>query len=883
MKVKINRVRAGSTGDQRDYGLVTGSIWNRENITTNNNVTDTLSPSEREDSVLEAEKGETIVTPDMKHFKIGGKRHSEGGTPLDENKAPDNSFIYSDTPSMKIKNKDVLKNVFNMNSSKKGTTPADVAKRYDLNKYQDMLNDPETDPMTKKTAQMMIDNNMKKLGQLALLQEGMKGFPDGIPAIAQPLMGSDVGQSQQSMKTGGSTKYQKGSTVYSDKNNVMVDHYDPQTGEPVYYGKTFKDVNVTGDRIPPNISYSNLTDEDIAAGRNYHLNASSGLLDWIIPMGVGAASTYAGVQGIKQIPKAVVKYIEKNPQYWEDLMSDIYLRKEYLKGFLPESLGAAAKGLLKGVGYLAPGAIYAGYNAYKDANKPMDINQNQSVANPDYTSITPTIVNTNNTPIVIDNTPIAQPDSTGTIVTPIKTPVSKKPIIEEYNPDDADTSYKSQKLGGSLDRYQNAGQTGFNQYTQESQISSTPEYSIVNPNKNFGKFFTQHYDPTKGYYTVTNPKTKSTEDMDMNDFISRHENILNQYGSGLNEWKQDAVSTDENVRRNAIGFFQENYDKWRIQNGLKPYFYGKSAKDPYGIDQKFGIYTWSAPGIKPKEKQVQTTVAPQEKSEEIFPSPKSPLWDKTVSNTDPGYNPADLIGFMAAATQKIPKSRAVSAKINPSLMSPVYLDPNFDPIMQAQLNAQKEYGISPQGRASAMGVTGKALEAANAESMNNRRTNLDSYLRSASANMGALNQANAYNAQETVRYNDYLNALAQSQAANENAKSALIAEKFAPLTNNRLKLQGINAMYPGQHSDFYNGTVVNPYLTSINQSPLTPTGAGSIDPATIYTSTYQDILSKTGDAEQAKGAAAAAVRYYQGLYSKSGSSGAYTSPFDLMG
>jgi len=37
---------------------------------------------------------------------------------------------------------------------------------------------------------------MKKLGQLALVQEGMKGFPDGIPDIALPLFGSDIAQSQ---------------------------------------------------------------------------------------------------------------------------------------------------------------------------------------------------------------------------------------------------------------------------------------------------------------------------------------------------------------------------------------------------------------------------------------------------------------------------------------------------------------------------------------------------------------------------------------------------------------------------------------------------------------------------------------------------------------
>jgi len=210
MKVKINRVRGGSrTGDQRDYGLVTGSIWNYENKPTTNTVSTTLSAVPRDEANLEAENGETVVGDldsdgTIEHAKIGGKRHYEGGTPLN---IPDGSFIFSDTNALKIKNKDVLKNIFNINSGKSGLTPAAVAKNYEINKYKDILQDPLADPMSKKTAQMMIDNNMKKLGQLALVQEGMKGFPDGIPAIALPLMGSDMGQSSQPQQEPGMAKH----------------------------------------------------------------------------------------------------------------------------------------------------------------------------------------------------------------------------------------------------------------------------------------------------------------------------------------------------------------------------------------------------------------------------------------------------------------------------------------------------------------------------------------------------------------------------------------------------------------------------------------------------------------------------------------------------
>jgi hypothetical protein len=183
-------------GDQRNYGLVTGSIWNYEDKPSSNQVSDTLGPVDRDQATIEAERGETVIYPDkdgqITHAKIGGKRHTHGGTPLD---IPDGAFVYSDTRALLIKNKDLLKNIFGMNGNK-AVTPAKIAKRYDLNQYNEILNDPESDPLEKRTAQLMLDNNMKKLGQLALVQEGMKGFPDGIPDIALPLFGSDLAAAQ---------------------------------------------------------------------------------------------------------------------------------------------------------------------------------------------------------------------------------------------------------------------------------------------------------------------------------------------------------------------------------------------------------------------------------------------------------------------------------------------------------------------------------------------------------------------------------------------------------------------------------------------------------------------------------------------------------------
>ena len=155
-------------------------------------VRDTLQPVAREGANLEAEKGETaLVNIDgiPAHFKIGGQRHSKGGTPLN---LPDNSFIFSDTAKMKIKDPIVLAQ-FGMVPKKAGYTPAEIAKKYDINTFRKILADPNSEDIERKTAEAMISNYNMKLAKLALVQESTKGFPQGIPAVAMPyVMANDI-------------------------------------------------------------------------------------------------------------------------------------------------------------------------------------------------------------------------------------------------------------------------------------------------------------------------------------------------------------------------------------------------------------------------------------------------------------------------------------------------------------------------------------------------------------------------------------------------------------------------------------------------------------------------------------------------------------------
>ena len=111
-------------------------------------VKDTISRVPREEANLEAEGGETVygdVNGDgfTEHYKITGPRHSSGGVPLN---LPDDTFIFSDTKSMRIKDPALLAK---FGKTKGSYTPAELAKQYDINKYRKILQDPDSDSIDK--------------------------------------------------------------------------------------------------------------------------------------------------------------------------------------------------------------------------------------------------------------------------------------------------------------------------------------------------------------------------------------------------------------------------------------------------------------------------------------------------------------------------------------------------------------------------------------------------------------------------------------------------------------------------------------------------------------------------------------------------------------
>ena len=201
-------------GGQKNYGLDLGQKKVYSDMTDNpyESVSSTLQPVDRDEANIEAEKGETAYGDfnndgHNEHMNIGGKKHTQGGTPL---KVPEGTFIYSDTKKLRIGGA-VLGKFGKSPETKQKYTPAELAKQYDVNKYKAILDDPYADKMSKDTAAIMIQNFEKKLGGLALVQESMKGFPQGIPDVAKSVLPEGMGE--QLAEMGGF--YQDGGGVYA--------------------------------------------------------------------------------------------------------------------------------------------------------------------------------------------------------------------------------------------------------------------------------------------------------------------------------------------------------------------------------------------------------------------------------------------------------------------------------------------------------------------------------------------------------------------------------------------------------------------------------------------------------------------------------------------
>ena len=178
------KAKGGSTGDQVEYSLVTSPVSLSDGQVNTEGDTPTrksLKSVPRDQANIEAEGGETVLT-DLNNdgmfglYNITGPSHDDGGVPMN---LPDQSFIFSRDPSLYLTDEELAQ--FDMNPSKKGKSPAQVSKKYELNKYYGLIKDPYADDIQIRTAEMMMDKNMPELSKLAFVQESKKDFEDGVP------------------------------------------------------------------------------------------------------------------------------------------------------------------------------------------------------------------------------------------------------------------------------------------------------------------------------------------------------------------------------------------------------------------------------------------------------------------------------------------------------------------------------------------------------------------------------------------------------------------------------------------------------------------------------------------------------------------------------
>lgn len=219
-------------GGQSGFGLNLGQrrVQTEMPQSKADSVRRTIQEVPRDKANIEAEAKESIYGDfdgdgGLEHMLIGGERHYNGGTPLN---VPEGSFVFSDTRKMKIKDPNILK-MFGKSFKNGGYTPAELARPYDINKYKAIIEDPNADEKDKSTAQLMVNNFNAKLSKLAMIQESMKGFPQGMPSVAQQ------GQGKEEMamaRYGGSLpKFQgatTGSTVGQPTNQIIDQTFSPK-------------------------------------------------------------------------------------------------------------------------------------------------------------------------------------------------------------------------------------------------------------------------------------------------------------------------------------------------------------------------------------------------------------------------------------------------------------------------------------------------------------------------------------------------------------------------------------------------------------------------------------------------------------------------------
>lgn len=284
------------TGDQANYGLYRGGGQLQDYLTgpedsSEKNVRVTYPEVDREGATAEVEKGEYIVSKDMTAlYKVGGEKHSKGGTPVF---VTGGEYVVSDYVTMPDGLQEVLGFQAKSKKKKDNTIAKLLGDKVDAKEYnrlskiiQDDLSGKDVDQFELATARNRMPLYQQYVSRAALggeLSKALQGKNYEIPAIAQiaieglqiPSRLNEVEQQPLvSAKEGGTLlpKFQDGSVKRSEmkKYTDMGYTYDPNKN--VLILKTPPTTTVTQGSILPGTpittvgrSRNEVTYEDVIA------------------------------------------------------------------------------------------------------------------------------------------------------------------------------------------------------------------------------------------------------------------------------------------------------------------------------------------------------------------------------------------------------------------------------------------------------------------------------------------------------------------------------------------------------------------------------------------------------------------------------------------
>lgn len=300
---------------------------------------------------VEVEGEEHIQLPNGFSQEIKGKKHSEGGIPIN---LPSGTKIFSEKLKVPVKFIQELISVNpeyaflkNISLPKSGNISyADLAKKFETKKYVDMLNSKDADPIQITTAQLMIQQNNAFLEKLFTLQEQNK-----ISGVHGPQVQQNAQQEQQEqqaqqaqmqeeqmeqpmMKYGGNVK-KMGNGGWKDEWTKKILAHERKAGQPGGLPDTqgiYNDENWIGANASKFQKYIDAVKDEIPGFDSLPDNIKTRLVDYKF-------NTGRSVSDLLKLTLPEARSSEEKRKRYVDAINTIKLStiSEYLKNNEPSS------------------------------------------------------------------------------------------------------------------------------------------------------------------------------------------------------------------------------------------------------------------------------------------------------------------------------------------------------------------------------------------------------------------------------------------------------------------------------------------------------------------------------------------------------------------